>query len=73
MEVSATGRGSVGAGVRAPGPYLLGSFSEAKNQNLVAGQSAPAVCNSAWSGERTPAPADPCPLRAKVSRGDYAE
>ena len=62
MEVSTTGRGSVGAGVRAPGPYLLGSFFEvgsffeAKNQNLVAGQSGPAECDSAWSGEETPQP-----------------
>ena len=46
----------------------MGSFSEAKNQNLVAGQSGPADRNSAWSGARTPAPADLRPPRALMIR-----
>jgi len=45
-----------GRGVRSPDPYLLGSLFEAQNQNLVAGQSGQAECDSAWSGEGTPRP-----------------
>src|SRR5215510_1158341 len=47
--------GGVGGGVRSPDPYLLRVVEE-ENLNLVAGQSAPAECDSAWSGERTPPP-----------------
>ena len=42
--------------MRSPGPYLLGSFFEAQDQNLVAGKSGVAECDSAWSGERIPRP-----------------
>src|SRR5262247_4514479 len=49
--------GGVGGGVRSPDPYLLRVVEE-ENLNLVAGQSAPAECDSAWSGEAHPAPDD---------------
>src|SRR6184192_3129237 len=37
-----------------PRPVSSGEILEAKNQYLVAGQSGPAECDSAWSGEGTP-------------------
>jgi hypothetical protein len=61
----ATGRVASGAGVRSPDPYPLGRFFEAPNQNLVAGQSGGAECDSAWSGERAPAPDATRPLHVK--------
>ena len=41
-------------GVPCRGPYLLGRFSEAIDQGLVAGPSGHADCGSAWSREGTP-------------------
>src|SRR5215470_5502510 len=58
MLTSARGTGAGpggGGGVRSPDPYLL-RVGEAEDQTLVAGQSAHADCDSAWSGERTPPP-----------------
>src|SRR5499425_3165183 len=58
MLTSARGTGAGpggGGGVRSPDPYLL-RVGEAEDQPLVAGQSAHADCDSAWSGERTPPP-----------------
>src|SRR5881396_739749 len=56
-----SGGGRRGRGVCSPDPYPLGSLSEAPNQNLVAGQSGQAECDSAWSGEHTPRPRRPPP------------
>jgi hypothetical protein len=47
----------VGEGGTSVDPYLLGSFFEGQNQNLVAGQSGHGECSSAWSTEVTPSPA----------------
>src|SRR6266545_2690509 len=52
-------RADEGGGVPFPDPYLLGRFSEAPNQNLVAGSSGHAECDSAWSGKGTPPPSSP--------------
>jgi len=46
----------VGAGAASVDPYLLRSFFEAQNHNLVAGQRGLAECDSAWSTEAAPAP-----------------
>ena len=46
----------MGAGAASADPYLLGRFSEAPNQDLVAGQSGPAERDSGWSAEAAPAP-----------------
>jgi hypothetical protein len=64
MASRAAGRVAQGAGARSPGPYLLASFFEAENHTLVAGKSAGAECDSAWSGERAPAPCATRPPRA---------
>ena len=46
----------MGAGAASADPCLLGRFFEAQNQNLVAGESGPGECDSAWSAEAAPAP-----------------
>jgi hypothetical protein len=55
----ATREGRVGRGALSRGPCLLRSFSEAKDQHLVAGSSGPTEGDSAWSRESAPLPTRP--------------
>ena len=67
-------RGGWGRGAASAEPYLLGSFFEARNQDLEAGQSGPAGCGSACSAEAAPRPRPPVDhLKLVRPRGGLAE